>query len=92
MEVWYTEDHSPGVRLSMKVEQHLYSGKSDFQKIDILQTTEFGKVLTLDGLVMLTEKDEFIYHDMIVHVPMATNPNIKKYLSLVQAMVAQCEN
>ncbi|MFJ7935833.1 polyamine aminopropyltransferase [Sporosarcina sp. NPDC096371] len=80
MNVWYTEDHSPGVRFSMKVEQHLYSGKSEFQKIDILQTTEFGKVLTLDGLVMITEKDEFIYHDMIVHVPMATNPKIKKVL------------
>ena len=80
MNVWYTEEHTPGVRLSMKVEQHLYSGKSEFQKIDVLQTTEFGKLLTLDGLVMLTEKDEFIYHDMIVHVPMATNPKIKKVL------------
>ncbi|MFD1928039.1 polyamine aminopropyltransferase [Sporosarcina siberiensis] len=80
MNVWYTEEHTPGVRLSMKIEQHLYSGQSEFQKIDVLQTTEFGKLLTLDGLVMLTEKDEFIYHDMIVHVPMATNPNIKKVL------------
>ncbi len=80
MNVWYTEDHSPGVRFSIKVEQHLYSGQSEFQKIDILQTTEFGKLLTLDGLVMVTEKDEFIYHDMIVHVPMATNPKIKKVL------------
>jgi len=80
MNVWYTEEHTPGVRLSMKIEQHLYSGKSEFQKIDVLQTTEFGKLLTLDGLVMLTEKDEFIYHDMIVHVPMATNPKIKKVL------------
>ncbi len=80
MNVWYTEDHSPGVRFSIKVEQHLYSGQSEFQKIDILQTTEFGKLLTLDGFVMVTEKDEFIYHDMIVHVPMATNPSIKKVL------------
>lgn len=80
MSVWYTEEHTPGVRLSMKIEQHLYSGQSEFQKIDVLQTTEFGKLLTLDGLVMLTEKDEFIYHDMIVHVPMATNPKIKKVL------------
>ncbi|WP_438318158.1 polyamine aminopropyltransferase [Sporosarcina sp. FA9] len=80
MNVWYTEEHTTGVRLSMKIEQHLYSGQSEFQKIDVLQTTEFGKLLTLDGLVMLTEKDEFIYHDMIVHVPMATNPKIKKVL------------
>ena len=60
--------------------EHLYTGKSEFQKIDILQTAEFGRVLTLDGLVMVTEKDEFIYHDMITHVPMATNPDIKKVL------------
>lgn len=80
MNLWYTEDHSPNVRFSMRIDEHLYTGKSEFQKIDVLQTTEFGKVLTLDGYVMVTEKDEFIYHDMITHVPMATNPNIKKVL------------
>ena len=81
MNLWYTEDHSPNVRFSLKVEEHLYTGKSDFQKIDILQTSEFGRVLTLDGLVMCTEKDEFIYHEMITHVAMATNPNYKKSVS-----------
>ncbi|MBE1555543.1 polyamine aminopropyltransferase [Sporosarcina limicola] len=80
MNLWYTEQHSPSVRFSIKVEEQLYSGASEFQKIDILQTTEFGKILTLDGLIMLTEKDEFIYHDMITHVAMATNPKIKKVL------------
>ena len=80
MNLWYTEDHSPNVRFSMKVDDHLYSGQSEFQKIDILQTVEFGKVLTLDGFVMVTEKDEFIYHEMITHVPMATNPKIRKVL------------
>ena len=80
MNLWYTEDHSPNVRFSMKVEKQLYTGRSEFQKIDILKTTEFGKILTLDGLVMLTEKDEFIYHDMITHVAMATNPKIRKVL------------
>lgn len=80
MELWYTEDHSKEAKFSIKVEQQLYSGKSDFQRIDVFQSNEFGKFFTLDGLVMITEKDEFIYHDMIVHVPMATNPNIKKVL------------
>ncbi len=45
-----------------------------------MESKEFGRFFTLDGLMMVTEKDEFIYHDMIVHVPMATNPNIKKVL------------
>ena len=80
MNLWYTEKHSPNVHFSLKVEKQLYSRNSDFQKIDILQTAEFGKVLTLDGLIMLTEKDEFIYHEMITHVAMATNPKIKKVL------------
>jgi spermidine synthase len=80
MNLWYTENHSPNVRFSLKVEEHLYTGKSEFQKIDILQTAEFGRILTLDGLVMLTEKDEFIYHEMITHVALATNPSIKKVL------------
>lgn len=89
MNLWYTENHSPNVRFSLKVEEHLYTGKSAFQKIDILQTSEFGRILTLDGLVMLTEKDEFIYHEMITHVAMATNPKIKKYWSLAQEMAVQ---
>jgi spermidine synthase len=80
MNLWYTENHSPNVRFSLKVQEHLYTGKSEFQKIDILQTAEFGRILTLDGLVMLTEKDEFIYHEMITHVALATNPAIKKVL------------
>lgn len=80
MNLWFVENHSPNVQFSMRVIEHLYTGKSEYQKIDVLQTAEFGRVLTLDGYVMVTEKDEFIYHDMITHVPMATNPNIKKVL------------
>ncbi|GAA0735998.1 polyamine aminopropyltransferase [Clostridium oceanicum] len=80
MELWYTENHTDNVRFSMKVKKQLYSHKSPFQQIDIFETEEFGKLLTIDGLVMITEKDEFIYHDMIVHVPMATNMDIKNVL------------
>lgn len=80
MELWYTEEHTDKVRFSIKVDEQLYSGKSDFQRIDVFKSQEFGTFFTLDGLMMVTEKDEFIYHDMIVHVPMATNPNIKNVL------------
>lgn len=80
MNFWFTEHHSPHVRFSMHVERQIFTGKSEFQNIDIFETTEFGKVLTLDGYVMLTERDEFIYHEMITHVAMATNPKIKKVL------------
>ena len=80
MELWYTEEHTDKVRFSIKVEEQLFKGQSDFQRIDVFKSQEFGTFFTLDGLMMVTEKDEFIYHDMIVHVPMATNPNIKKVL------------
>jgi len=80
MELWYTEQHTENVRFSIKVDKPLYTAQSEFQRIDVFQSNEFGTFFTLDGLMMVTEKDEFIYHDMIVHVPMATNPNIKNVL------------
>lgn len=80
MELWYSEYHSDHVRLSLQVKEELFSKQSDFQHVAILDTVEFGRALTLDGFLMVTEKDEFIYHDMIVHVPMATNLDIKKVL------------
>lgn len=80
MELWYTEKHTDNVKFSIKIDKALYSEETEFQRIDILESKEFGRIFTLDGLMMVTEKDEFIYHDMIVHVPMATNLNIKKVL------------
>ncbi len=80
MELWYTEQHTDNVRFSIKVKKQLYSVQSPFQQIDFFETEEFGTIFTLDGLMMVTEKDEFIYHEMMVHVPMAVNPDIKSVL------------
>lgn len=80
MELWFTERHTPNVKFSIKVDHQLYSGNSEFQRIDVFDSKEFGRFLTLDGYMMLTEKDEFIYHEMITHVPMAVHPNVKKVL------------
>lgn len=80
MELWYTQPQTDNIRFSIKVKQHLFTAKSPYQQIDIFDNEEMGKFLIIDGIVMLTSKDEFIYHDMIVHVPMATNPSIKKAL------------
>lgn len=80
MELWFTEEHTPTVRFSIKIKEQLLSKKSPFQQIDVFDSEEFGRFFTLDGLIMVTEKDEFIYHDMITHVPMATNPGAKKVL------------
>ena len=80
MELWFSEYHAPDVKHSIRVNRHLYSEKSEYQQIDIFDTPEFGRVLALDGNVMLTERDEFIYDEMITHVPMSVHPNVKDVL------------
>lgn len=80
MDLWFSEKHTPDVKLSLRVEKQLFSKESDYQRIDIFESREFGRVLSLDGNIMLTERDEFIYNEMIVHVPMAVHKEIKKVL------------
>ena len=80
MDLWFSEKHTPNVKFSIRVDRQLYSGQSDFQRIDVFESPEFGRILVLDGYLMLTEKDEFIYHEMVTAVPMAVNPEIKKVL------------
>ena len=80
MDIWFSDEHTDNVKLSIRVEQQLFSAQSEFQRIDVLDSKEFGKILVADGDLMLTEKDEFIYHEMIAHVPMAVHPNVEKVL------------
>ncbi len=80
MELWFSEMHTPDVKMSIRVDRQIYTEQSEFQRIDVFESREFGRFLTLDGYMMLTEKDEFIYHEMITHVAMASNPGIKNIL------------
>ncbi|CBL17761.1 polyamine aminopropyltransferase [Ruminococcus champanellensis] len=80
MALWFTEQHTDDVRFSIHIKEQLYSGKSYYQQIEVFDSYEFGRVLVLDGYIMLTEKDEYIYHEMMVHVPMACNPDIRRVL------------
>ena len=80
MELWFTERHTPNVKFSIRVDRQLYSAQSEFQRIDIFESAEFGRFLTLDGYMMLTERDEFIYHEMITHPAMAVHPAVRDVL------------
>lgn len=80
MELWFSEYHTDDVRFEFRVKQELYHGRSEIQEIAVLDTVEFGRVLVLDDCLMLTEKDEFIYHEMITHPAMAIHPNPKNIL------------
>ena len=81
MPIRYREDYA-GMKgfFGFEVNRVLFSQQSPFQKIDILDTDTFGKVLLIDNLVMFTEKDEFVYHEMIAHVPLFVHPNPKNIL------------
>ena len=79
-DIWYSEYcMDDDVKLSMKVD-FLHGEQTPFQKLTILRNESFGAILTLDGFVQVTERDEFVYHEMIAHVPMAVNPDIKRAL------------
>ena len=79
-ELWYTDEHTKDVRFSMKATVQIASKRSALQQIDILDTKAYGRVLVLDGGLMITEKDEFIYHEMLAHVPMAVHPHVRNVL------------
>ena len=80
MELWITEQQNENVNFTCRVKKTIYSEKTDFQEIDIVETEYFGKMMVLDGVIQTTTFDEFIYHEMIVHVPMFTHPNPQKVL------------
>ncbi|MEM7180148.1 MAG: polyamine aminopropyltransferase [Spirochaetota bacterium] len=82
MELWLDEELElvEGRALKMRVLKTLDSIQTPFQKIDVFETQAFGRVFTLDGVIMMTEKDEFAYHEMITHVPMLSHPNPESVL------------
>jgi spermidine synthase len=80
MDKWFTEKHSDTINFSIKVSKTLYSTQTKFQKLEVFENDELGRFFTLDDYLMITEKDEFIYHDMIVHVPMAVHPKAQRIL------------
>ncbi|MCL2047820.1 MAG: polyamine aminopropyltransferase [Defluviitaleaceae bacterium] len=80
MELWFSEFHTPHVKFSIRVDRQLCCVKSKYQRIEVFESPEFGRFLTLDGYMMLTERDEFIYHEMITHVSMAVHPHAENIL------------
>ncbi|PYZ91592.1 spermidine synthase [Salipaludibacillus keqinensis] len=80
MSIWFTEKQTENFGITAKIKQTYVSEKTDFQQLDMVETEEFGNMLLLDGMVMTTERDEFVYHEMVAHVPLHTHPNPKKVL------------
>ncbi|OLO42237.1 spermidine synthase [Alkalihalophilus pseudofirmus] len=80
MELWFTEKQTERFGITMKIKRTLHTEQTDFQKLDMVETEEFGNMLVLDGMVMTTQKDEFVYHEMVAHVPLFTHPNPENVL------------
>lgn len=78
--MWFSEVHTPDVKLTIRTDKQLFSGQSDYQRIDVFDSIEFGKFLTLNGKIVFSEADEFIYDEMVTHVPMSVHPDVKKVL------------
>lgn len=76
----FREFHSPSSGIFFRAERRLLSEKSAFQKIEVYETAAYGRVLLLDGLVQTTEKDEFFYHEMLVHPAMISHPRPRDVL------------
>lgn len=80
MELWMTEFQTPNLGLTCRIKETLFSGKSDFQDVAVVDSEEFGRMLVLDGVFQTSIFDEFFYHEMIAHVPLLTHPNPKNVL------------
>src|SRR5579875_3475531 len=78
--LWFTEYQTENLSLGMRINKTLHSEQTDFQSLDIYETEQNGRLLVLDGYVMTTDKDEFVYHEMLSHVAMHTHPKPKNVL------------
>jgi len=76
---WFSETGND-FGVSIKYREHLFSHKSPFQQIDVYDTEYMGKLLTLDGIIQLTEFDEFCYQEMLAHIPLFSHPNPERVL------------
>ncbi|MCL5408009.1 MAG: polyamine aminopropyltransferase [Candidatus Thermoplasmatota archaeon] len=80
VDFWFTEFQNEDVKFGVRTRSHLFSKESKYQKIDIFDTEFYGRVMVLDGCFMVTEKDEFMYQEMLSHPAMVSHPNPKDVL------------
>jgi spermidine synthase len=79
-DLWFQEKVRDQVGQIVRCTKVLLSERTPFQKIDVLETDQFGRILVLDGAINVGEKDEFIYHEMLTHVPLFTHCHVRDLL------------
>jgi spermidine synthase len=78
--IWSDETLYPDYRQSLRVDRMLYDSRTAHQRLRLFENARFGRVLTLDGVVQTTTADEFIYHEMMAHVPILAHGNARHVL------------
>lgn len=78
-QLWLTEDERENLKISYRIKEIIYSERSPFQHVMILDSYDFGRMLVLDGIVQTTSIDGHIYNEMITHVPLSLHPSPKKF-------------
>lgn len=78
---WFTEEHlDAGSAFSLRIRQKLHEEQTPYQKIEIFETEKFGNLMTIDGFVMLTSRENFLYHEMMTHPVLFTHPAPQRVL------------
>lgn len=80
MSLAFNEYYSNQTGLTVGIDEVLFSEETSYQKVEIYKTDTWGNMLVLDGMVMLSEKDEFVYHEMLTHVGLFSHPNPNRVL------------
>ena len=80
MKLWLTEKQTENLSMSCRIRETLFVGQSEYQKVVVADSFEFGRMLVLDDVFQTSIFDEFVYHEMIAHVPLFTHPAPKKVL------------
>ena len=78
--IWVDEVYQDIVRTSFKLKKRLFKGKSPFQTVEVVETAGHGKLLLIDGMTMVSERDEFVYHEMIAHPALFLHPRPRRVL------------
>jgi len=78
LNLWYTEENNGNIRYGYKAKSVLFHEQSEFQSVDVIETEAFGKMMLIDSLVMITDVDEFVYHEMISHIPVCLHGKPKR--------------
>lgn len=80
MELWFAERETDHMRVEVRIDNVLFRGRSEYQDVCVVDSTELGRMLILDGIIQTSLRDEFVYHEMLAHVPLFVHPKPERVL------------